>query len=161
MNINYIKSVLVNMLSSSEEFYEIRTKELIQEITSYQDKESEMESIEKILSTANGYVTTYLTLLDEYNAIPNTSLSKKIFKAGEIVCVLSAVHTYLFSTLTKYTCDESKDPTLYKYLRTLEEKKTYYKSEKYSWTKIVEALSQESNRITSLAKLRVYENRTT
>lgn len=156
MDLNYIKSYLINIVDSSDKFYDFKIKELIEAIEKFQEEEKTCADVSSMLRTVNEYNLDYLTLATDFRALPSVQVKKRIDKAQEILCVLSSVHTYLFHVLTRYNSEETTPAGLWKHVRTLGEKKEYYKSEKYTWVTILKSLTQQSNQMVELAKMKIY-----
>ena len=116
MNLNYVKEYLdARKMNISR--YDVDC--LIEEIEDYQKTESSFTDIAKIMRVINEYNVTYLTLVEAYEACPKNDiklLPKRTEKVREILCTLSALHTYLvlsISSLTDATY-EMKNLRIYK-----------------------------------------------
>ena len=100
MNLTYVKNYLETRKDN------ITTQDidnLIKEIEAYQKTENNFTDIARIMRTVNEYNLTFITLVEEYQALPSDDiklLPKKTNKVREILTILSALHTYLALSLS-------------------------------------------------------------
>ena len=143
MNLNYVKEYLdARKMNISR--YDVDC--LIEEIENYQKTESSFTDIAKIMRVINEYNVTYLTLVEAYEACPKNDiklLPKRTEKVREILCTLSALHTYLVLSISSLTDTTYEMKNLRSYKATLEEKKEHFKSEKILWSTMLRSLTQE------------------
>ena len=143
MNLTYVKNYLETRKDN------ITTQDidnLIKEIEAYQKTENNFTDIARIMRTVNEYNLTFITLVEEYQALPSDDiklLPKKTNKVREILTILSALHTYLALSLSTIKDSSYELKGVQVYLRELGEKKEHFKSEKVTWATILRSLSQE------------------
>lgn len=143
MNLTYVKNYL-EARKDTITAQDIDT--LIKEIEAYQKTESNFTDIAKIMRTVNEYNLTFITLVEEYQALPSNDiklLPKRTNKVREILTVLSALHTYLALSLSTIKEGSYDLRGVQVYLRELGDKKEHFKSEKVTWATILRSLSQE------------------
>lgn len=143
MNLTYVK----NYLEARKDNITAQDIDiLIKEIEAYQKTESNFTDIAKIMRTVNEYNLTFITLVEEYQALPNNDiklLPKRTDKVREILTILSALHTYLALSLSTIKEGSYDLRGVQVYLRELGDKKEHFKSEKVTWATILRSLSQE------------------
>lgn len=143
MNLNYVKEYL-NARKMNISRYDVDN--LIDEIEAYQKTENSFTDIARIMRVINEYNVTYLTLVEAYEAYPKNDmklLPKRAEKVREILCTLSALHTYLVLSMSSLTDATYEMKNLRNYKATLEEKKEHFKSEKILWSTMLRSLTQE------------------
>ena len=89
---------------------------------------------------------TFLTLVEAYEAYPKDNiklLPKRAEKVREILCILSALHTYLVLSLSTIKDSVYDTKNIRGYMSDLAEKKEHFKSEKMTWATILKSISQE------------------
>ena len=153
MNLNYIKEYLEvrkdNITSKDVEA-------LIDEIKAYQGTESSFTDIAKIMRVVNEYNLTFLTLVEAYEAFPKEDiklLPKRASKVREILCTLSALHTYLVLSLNMVKESTYEMKNIRTYMMELAEKKEHFKSEKIMWATILRSLTQEMSFTQEMRKM--------
>lgn len=153
MNLTYVK----NYLEARKENITAQDIDiLIKEIEAYQKTESNFTDIAKIMRTVNEYNLTFITLVEEYQALPSDDiklLPKKTNKVREILTILSALHTYLALSLSTIKDSSYELKGVQVYLRELGEKKEHFKSEKVTWATILRSLSQEMSFTQEMRKM--------
>ena len=153
MNLTYVK----NYLEARKENITVQDIDtLIKEIEAYQKTESNFTDIAKIMRTVNEYNLTFITLVEEYQALPNNDiklLPKKTNKVREILTILSAIHTYLMLSISTIKDSSYELKGIQIYLRELGEKKEHFKSEKVTWATILRSLSQEMSFTQEMRKM--------
>ena len=145
MNLDYVKEYLENRKENISQ-QDIET--LISEINEYQGTENSFQDISKIMRVINEYNVTFLSLIKKYEALPKNDIRKlpeRTEKVREIVCVLSALHTYLVLSLSRVKESTYDMKNLRSYMTELNEKKEHFKSEKMTWTAMLRSLTQEMN----------------
>ena len=153
MNLTYVKNYL-EARKGNITAQDIDT--LIKEIEAYQKTESNFTDIAKIMRTVNEYNLTFITLVEEYQALPSDDiklLPKKTNKVREILTILSALHTYLALSLSTIKDSSYELKGVQVYLRELGEKKEHFKSEKVTWATILRSLSQEMSFTQEMRKM--------
>ena len=153
MNLTYVKNYL-EVRKENITSQDIDT--LIKEIEAYQKTESNFTDIAKIMRTVNEYNLTFITLVEEYQALPSDDiklLPKKTNKVREILTILSALHTYLALSLSTIKDSSYELKGVQVYLRELGEKKEHFKSEKVTWATILRSLSQEMSFTQEMRKM--------
>ena len=157
MNLTYVKNYLQerkNSITASD------IEKLISEINAYQGTEGSFTDISKVMRVINEYNISFLTSVAEYEAIPKNDISmfsKRMEKAREILCTLSALHTYLvlsFATIKDSTYNMAN---IKQYMRDLTDKKEHFKSEKMAWVTILKSLTQEASFISEMRKMDIEE----
>ena len=143
MNLTYVKNYLETRKDS------ITAQDidnLIKEIEAYQKTENNFTDIARIMRTVNEYNLTFITLVEEYQAYPNSDiklLPKRTDKVREILTILSALHTYLVLSINTVKDGSYELKGVQLYLRELNDKKEHFKSEKVTWATILRSLTQE------------------
>ena len=143
MNLTYVKNYLEERkenISTSD------IDKLLEEIKAYQGTENTFTDISKIMKVINEYNLTFLSLVQSYEAYPKEDIRKlpeRTEKVREIVCTLSALHTYLILSLNMVKESTYNMKNIRSYMAELGEKKEHYKSEKMTWTAILRSLTQE------------------
>ena len=153
MNLNYIRNYL-------EEKKENVTKQdienLISEIKDFQGIQNNFTDISAVMRTISDYNVQYLTQVQEYEGIETQDiklLPKRAEKVREILCTLSALHTYLVLTCSNITESNFNMKNLRNYMTDLNTKKEHFKSEKMTWAAILKSLVQEMAFTTEMRKL--------
>lgn len=158
MNLTYVKDYLKTRIDN---ITKEDVEDLIAEINAYQGTENTFSDISRVMRTVNEYNLTFLTLVQEYEAMPSTDnkfLPKRLEKAREILCVLSMLHTYLVLSLANIKESTYDMKSIRTYMSDLADKKEHYKSEKMSWVTILKSLSQEASFIVEMRRLDIEEN---
>ena len=143
MNLTYVKNYLEERretISTSD------VDSLLEEIKAYQGTENTFTDISKIMRVINEYNLTFLSLVQAYEAFPKNDMRKlpeRTEKVREIVCVLSALHTYLVLSFNMVKESTYNMGNIRSYMSELSEKKEHYKSEKMTWTTMLRSLTQE------------------
>lgn len=142
MNLAYVKNFLRehrNTIKPED------VDQLITEIGSYQGTESTFTDISKVMRTINEYNLSFLTQVEEYEALPKESkfLLRRAEKAREVLTTLSALHTYLVLSLANIKESTFNMKNIRTYMSELSEKKEHFKSEKMAWVTILKSLTQE------------------
>jgi hypothetical protein len=153
LNLTYVKNYLE---ARKENITAQDIDTLIKEIEAYQKTESNFTDIAKIMRTVNEYNLTFITLVEEYQALPNNDiklLPKKTNKVREILTILSAIHTYLMLSISTIKDSSYELKGIQIYLRELGEKKEHFKSEKVTWATILRSLSQEMSFTQEMRKM--------
>lgn len=153
MNLNYIRNFLAARKDtiSAEDI-----KTLISEIDAYQGVEKNMTDISKVMRIVNEYNLSFLTEVQEYEAIPKNSLKTlpvRMEKVRDILCTLSALSTYLMLSITSIKESTYETKNIRGYLSDLGEKKEHYKSERMSWVTILKSLTQEADFASEMRRL--------
>lgn len=153
MNLNYVKNYL-------ETKKDTITKEdieaLITEINVYQGTENKFTDIASIMRTINDYNLTYLAQVQQYEGFNKKDirhLPMRTEKVREILCTLSALHTFLVLSTATITESNFNMANLRNYMKDLEAKKEHFKSEKMTWAAILRSLTQEMAFTTEMRKL--------
>lgn len=143
MNLNYVREYLeARKATISEQDID----QLLKEIEAYQETEQAFTDISKIMRVVNEYNLTFLTLVEAYEAYPRGDiklLPKRAEKVREILCVLSALHTYLVLSLNTVKDNTYNMKHVRTYMSELADKKEHFKSEKVTWATILRSLTQE------------------
>ena len=104
----------------------------------------------------NEYNISFLSLVEAYEAFPKNDirvLPKRAEKVREILCTLSALHTYLVLTCSNITESNFNMKNLRNYMTDLNTKKEHFKSEKMTWAAILKSLVQEMAFTAEMRKL--------
>ena len=153
MNLTYVKNFLQQRKDN------IKPKDiedLISQINAYQGTEGSFKDISKVMRVVNDYNISFLTAVAEYEALPKNDVRlfpQRIEKAREVLCTLSALHTYLvlsFATIKDSTYDMGN---IKQYMRDLTDKKEHFKSEKMAWVTILKSLTQEAAFLIEMRKM--------
>lgn len=143
MNLNYVKNYLRerrNNITPED------VDQLLTEIGSYQGTESTFTDISKVMRVINEYNLSFLTQVEEYEALPkddNKFLLRRVEKAREVLVTLSSLHTYLVLSFAHIKESTFNMKNIRTYMAELSEKKEHFKSEKMAWVTILKSLSQE------------------
>lgn len=143
MNLTYVKNYLEerrDTISSAD------VDVLLEEIRTYQGTENTFTDISKIMKVINEYNLTFLSLIQAYEAYPKDDIRKlpaRTEKVREIVCTLSALHTYLVLSINMVKDSTYNMKNVRSYMTELSEKKEHYKTEKMTWTTMLRSLTQE------------------
>lgn len=143
MNLSYIKNYLQD---KKDTITTQDVEELIAEISSFQGTENSFTDISSIMRTINDYNITYLSQVQEYEGLKINDmklLPVRSEKVREILCTLSALHTYLVLTCSRITESNFNMKNLRNYVADLNSKKEHFKSEKMTWAAILKSLTQE------------------
>ena len=143
MNLRYVRDYLE---TRKENLSKQDVESLISEIDAYQGTENSFKDISKVMRTINEYNLTFLTLVEAYEAYPKDDiklLPKRAEKIREILCILSALHTYLVLSLSTIKDSVYDTKNIRGYMSDLAEKKEHFKSEKMTWATILKSISQE------------------
>jgi len=153
----YIKNYL-NTKKANITTEDIET--IIKEIDDYLGISNDLSDISKIMYTINSYNVDYIKCVEEFNCVPKGKkhLIEQIDKAREILCILSALHTYIIISLSNISDNNYDLSGVRKYLKDLSEKKEHFKSEKMAWVTILKSLSQEATFILEMKKLRLEDD---
>ena len=157
MNLTYVKNYLE---ARKENIAPQDIDTLIKEIEAYQKTENNFTDIAKIMRTVNEYNLTFITLVEEYQALPNNNiklLPKRTDKVREILTILSALHTYLVLSINTVKEGSYELKGVQIYMRELTEKKEHFKSEKVTWATILRSLSQEMSFTQEMRKMDIEE----
>lgn len=154
MNINYVKEYL------KEHKDTITTEDvetLISEINTYQGTEANLTDISKVMRTINEYSITYLDKVQEYEALPKNKdiklLPKAIDKVRDILCTLSALHTYLTFSVATIRDNTYNMKNIRSYITDLNDKKEHFKSEKMLWASLLRSFTQQLVFYTEMRKM--------
>ena len=145
MNLNYIRGFL---LARKDKISAEDIDVLISEIDEYQGTEKNLNDISKVMRVINEYNLTFLTEVQEYEAMPKNSLKSlplRMEKVRDILCTLSALHTYLILSMANIKESTYDTKNIRGYLSDLGEKKEHYKSEKMTWVTVLKSLTQEAD----------------
>lgn len=143
MNLSYVKNYLE---TRRDNISPDDVDALIKEIEAFQGTSNSFKDISKIMSVINDYNITFLTLVEAYESFPKGDmkvLPKRAEKVREILCVLSALHTYLVLSVSKVKESTYDMKNIRTYMSELAEKKEHFKSEKMTWACVLRSLSQE------------------
>ena len=143
MNLNYIKEYLS---SRKEQITPQDVEALIKEISDYQEMETSLIDVTKIMRVINEYNVSFLTSVEAYQALPKNDIRKlpeRVEKVREILCILSCLHTYLTLSIGTVKDTTYNMKNVRGYMAELAEKKEHYKSEKMAWSTILRSLTQE------------------
>lgn len=150
MNLTYVKNFLRerrNHITPED------IDQLITEIGSYQGTESTFTDISKVMRVINEYNLSFLTQVEEYEAIPKDLLLKRVEKAREVLVTLSSLHTYLILSLANIKESTFNMKNIRTYMSELSEKKEHFKSEKMSWVTILKSLTQEMSYVSDMRRM--------
>ena len=153
MNLTYIKDYLQQRKDS------ITTKDievLISEINAYQGTEGTFKDISKVMRVVNDYNISFLTAVSEYEVLPKNDINlfpKRMEKAREVLCTLSALHTYLVLSISTIKDSTYAMGNIKQYMRDLSDKKEHFKSEKMAWITILKSLTQEASFLVEMRKM--------
>ena len=153
MNLTYVKNYLQERKSTITP-NDIET--LISEINAYQGTEGTFTDISKVMRVINEYNISFLKAVSDYEAMPKNNISlfpKRMEKAREILCTLSALHTYLVLSMATIKDSTYAMGSIKNYMRDLTDKKEHFKSEKMAWVTIVKSLTQEANFIVEMRRM--------
>ena len=153
MNLNYVKEFLKSRRES------ISTEDvdtLISQIEAYQGTENTLVDISRVMRIINEYNTTFLTEVQEYEAFPKNNIKNipaRMEKVRDILCTLSALHTYLTLSLSSIKDSTYETKNIRGYLTDLNDRKEHFKSEKMTWVTILKSLTQEAAFTVEMRKL--------
>lgn len=152
MNLTYVKNFLRehrNNITPQD------VDQLLTEIGSYQGTESTFTDISKIMRVINEYNLSFLTQVEEYEAIPkdNDNLLRRVEKARGVLSTLSSLHTYLILSLANIKESTFNMKNIRTYMAELHEKKEHFKTEKMAWVTILKSLSQEMSYVADMRKM--------
>lgn len=153
MNLNYIKNYL-NAKKDNITTEDI--EELIKEINEFQGVQNNFTDISAIMRTINDYNLKYLTQVQEYEGLKTDDIKLipvRSEKVRDILCTLSALHTYLVLTCANISESNFNMKNLRNYVANLSSKKEHFKSEKMTWAAILKSLTQEMAFATEMRKL--------
>ena len=153
MNLNYVKNFL---LARRDTICADDVNTLITEIDEYQGVEKNMTDISKVMRVINEYNISFLTEVQEYEAIPKNNmktLPARMEKVRDILCTLSALSTYLILSMASIKESTYETKNIRGYLSDLGEKKEHYKSERMSWVTILKSLTQEADFASEMRRL--------
>ena len=153
MNLNYIKEYLKvrrNVITPED------VDNLVHEIEVYQGTEDTVIDIAKIMRIINEQSNSILLRIDEYEAMPKDDikvLPLRAEKAREILCLLSALNTYLMLSLNNISDSTYELKSIKKYLVNLKDKREHYQSERIAWTTLLKSLTQEMNFVVEMRRM--------
>ena len=153
MNLNYVKEYLKarrNTLTL------IDIDNLIHEIEVYQGTEDTIIDVAKVMRIINEQSNSVLLRIDEYEAMPKDDikfLPLRAEKAREILCLLSALNTYLMLSLNNISDSTYELKSIKKYLVNLKDKREHYQSERIAWTTLLKSLTQEMNFVVEMRRM--------
>ena len=153
MNLNYIKEYLKvrrNVITPED------VDNLVHEIEVYQGTEDTVIDIAKIMRIINEQSNSILLRIDEYEAMPKDDikfLPLRAEKAREILCLLSALNTYLMLSLNNISDSTYELKSIKKYLVNLKDKREHYQSERIAWTTLLKSLTQEMNFVFEMRRM--------
>lgn len=153
MNLNYIKEYLN---SRKEQITPQDVEVLIKEISDYQEMETSLIDVTKIMRVINDYNVSFLTLVEAYQGMPKNDIRKlpqRAEQAREILCTLSCLHTYLTLSMGKVKDTTYNMKNIRGYMSDLAEKKEHFKSEKMTWATILRSLTQEMSFTQEMRKM--------
>lgn len=143
MNLDYVKEYLE---ARKETISKEDVEKLIEEIQAYQNTEQTFTDITKVMRVINEYNISFMSLIGAYEAYPKNDIRKlpeRAEKVREILCILSALHTYLVLSLNTVKSSTYNMQNIRAYMSELGEKKEHFKSEKMTWGTILRSLTQE------------------
>lgn len=153
MNLTYVKNYLE---TKKETITPEDVQVLIDEINAFQGNENKLLDIASIMRTVSDYSISYITQIQEYEALPKNDI-KLLPKRAEVVrgilCTLSLLHTYLVISRNNISESTFNMKNLRTYLTDLDNKKEHYKSEKMTWGSILRSITQELAFTTEMRKL--------
>lgn len=153
MNLNYVKEYLKvrrNVITPED------VDNLIRDIEAYQGTEDTVIDIAKVMRIINEQSNSILLRIDEYEAMPKDeikTLVKRTEKAREILCLLSALNTYLMLSLNNINESTYDTKSVKKYLVNLKDKRDHYQSERIAWTTLLKSLTQEMNFVVEMRRM--------
>ena len=153
MNLNYVKEYLKvrrNVITPED------IDNLIRDIEAYQGTEDMVIYIAKVMRIINEQSNSILLRIDEYEAMPKDeikTLVKRTEKAREILCLLSALNTYLMLSLNNINESTYDTKSVKKYLVNLKDKRDHYQSERIAWTTLLKSLTQEMNFVVEMRRM--------
>ena len=153
MNLNYVRDFLKarrDTISAED------VDKLITEINEYQGVEKSMTDISKVMRVIHEYNISFLSSVQEYEALPKDNLKTlpaRMEKARDILSTLSALSTYLILSMSSIKDSTYDTKNIRGYLSDLGEKKEHYKSERMSWVTILKSLTQEADFASEMRRL--------
>lgn len=153
MNLNYIKNYLE---TKKDSMTKEDIDELIKEIDVYQGAEGKFTDIAAVMRTINDYNLTYLAQVQKYEGYKTKDIKQlplRMEKVREILCTLSALHTFLVLSMSNITRSNFNMGNLSSYLKDLKAKDEHFKSEKMTWASILRSLTQEAAFTMEMRKL--------
>lgn len=153
MNLNYIKEYLN---SRKENICKEDVEVLVKKISDFQETEKTLFDITKIMRVINEYNTSFLALVESYQAMPKNDIRKlpeRVETVREILCILSCLHTYLVLSISSVKDTTYNMKNVRSYMIDLSEKKEHFKSEKMAWTSVLRSLSQEMSFVQEMRKM--------
>ena len=153
MNLTYVKNYLK---AKRDSISPADIDVLIHEINAYQGTEGSFTDISKVMRVINEYNVSFLTCVEEFEAYPKDKvhlLPKRVDKAREILCIISALHTYLVLSTATIKDTTYAMGSIKQYIRDLSERKEHFKTEKMAWITILKSLTQEMNFLTEMRRM--------
>ncbi len=153
MNLNYVKEYLD---SRKDNITKEDIENLLNEIESYQNTEKQFNDISKIMRVVNEYNLSFLTLVENYEALPKNDIKKlpeRTEKVREILCILSSLHTYLVLSINTVKDATYNMKNIRSYMSELAEKKEHFKSEKMTWATILRSLTQQMSFVQEMRRM--------
>ena len=153
MNLNYVKEYLK---ARRDTLTLIDIDNLIHEIEVYQGTEDTIIDVAKVMRIINEQSNSVLLRIDEYEAMPKDDikfLPLRAEKAREILCLLSALNTYLMLSLNNISDSTYELKSIKKYLVNLKDKREHYQSERIAWTTLLKSLTQEMNFVVEMRRM--------
>lgn len=158
MNLSYVESYLSDTLEFSNEYIKDKVRELILSIKDYRTRDDTYEYVDCMLRTVDVYDRKYLMLLEDYNALKEKDLQKKLRSAQEILNIASLIDTYMINILGRINANEVDNPKMFKIKTQLLIKKEHYKNEKFVWIPILKSLTEQLRHSTELKIIRSRES---
>ena len=156
MDLAYVKNYLMNLVGTSPAYVTKKISELITDIDTFEqeqrlDENSEL-SRHELFKALQRYSDDLRIRTKEFDAIPAEKIKDKSDKAQSILCTLALLQSSIIDVLNRYQSGNNTDDPLYKYMRTLVERRDYYASLSVTWSSILKAISQETARQVELMK---------
>ena len=157
MNLTYVKNYLE---AKKEKITPEEVQELIDEINAFQGNGTKLLDIASVMRTVNEYSVTFITQVQEYEAMRKKDimlLPKRAEKVRQILCTLTLLHTYLVISRSNISESTFNMGNLRTYIDNLNSKIEHYKSEKMTWGAILRSITQELSFVVEMRKLDLEE----
>ena len=156
MDLAYIKNYLMNLVGTSPTYMSKKISDLITDIDTFEqeqrlDENSEL-SRHELFKALQRYSDDLKIRIKEFDAIPPEKIKDRSNKAQGVLCSLALLQSSIIDVLNKCQSGVSTEDPLYKYMRTLTEKRDYYASLSITWLGILKAISQETARQVEVMK---------
>ena len=161
MDLSYIKNYIINLAGTSIDYTRKKLSDLVKEIEEFEheqrlDENSEL-SRHELFKALERYSEDLKIRIRDFDATPAEMVKERSNKAQGVLCTLALLQSSLIDVMTKCQHGVGPEDPIYKYMRTVTEKREYYASLSVTWASILKAISQEVARQVEVMK---YQNLT-